>query len=326
MLNAMTVIRVSESSGVPVYKQIVDQIEFMIEGGQLSDGDRLPASRMLASNLHVNRNTVSRAYQELRDSGYVESRQRGGMVVVGGAKAEASASARIEARKLLGDAAAQCVSLGLSPEEISSMAYHFSLNAEERQVSVAFVECNVERAAYFADELSERLDLSVRPLVLGSLDPRRDLDVDLVLTTFFHLTEVRGLVRGKNAEVIGIVAAPHVTTLVRLAQVPKGKRVGILYSTKDQAQGIRDSLEDSGLKNIQVLEDASEEELERVDVVVVPSEMPELRASINGTTNVIEFGNVLDEASTRMVREVVDELKRHKSPITEPDSAHPVMS
>jgi hypothetical protein len=217
---------------------------------------------------------------------------------------------------VLSVAASECVTLGLAPEEISSLAYHFSLHAEQLQVNVAFVECNEERASYFAEELSDRLGLPVRPLVLGHFDAEQEFDVDLVLTTFFHLSEVRRLARRKKAEVVAIVVAPHVMTLVRLAQVPKGKRVGVLYSTTDQAVGIRDSLVQSGLKNIEVLEQPTEEELSRVDVVVVPSEMPELKDRINGAVDVIEFGNVLDESSTRMVAEVVDELRDRKASLT----------
>lgn len=313
---SMRNIRVNQTSGVPVYKQIVDQIEFMIEAGQIDDGDRLPSSRMLASNLQVNRNTVARAYQELAEAGYIESRRRLGMVVTGGRAARAHAMARQRARQVLSAAASECVSLGLRPEEVSSLAYHFSLHAEQQQVSLAFVECNVERAGYFAQELSERLELPVRPLVLGEFDPESDLNVDLVLTTFFHLSEVRRLAGKDSGDVVGIVVAPHVRTLVKLAQVPKGKRVGILYSTKDQAVGIRDSLLQSGLKDIEVLEEATPEGLQRIDVVVVPSEMPELRASINGTVDVIEFGNVLDESSMRMVGEVIDELKDRKASLS----------
>ena len=312
----MTTIRVNQSSGVPVYKQIVEQIEFMIEGGQMDDGDRLPSSRMLASNLKVNRNTVARAYGDLRDAGYIESRGRQGMVVVGSGHARAHAEARARAREVLSVAASESVTLGLTPEEISSLAYHFSLHAERLQVNVAFVECNEERATYFAGELSERLELPVRPLVLGHFDAEREFDVDLVLTTFFHLSEVRRLARRSRAEVVAIVVAPHVMTLVRLAQVPKGQRVGILYSTTDQAVGIRDSLVQSGLKNIEVLEEPTERELAGVDVVVVPSELPELKERINGAVEVIEFGNVLDESSTRMVAEVVDELRDRKASLT----------
>jgi GntR family transcriptional regulator len=309
----MTALRVNHASGVPIYRQIVEQVEFMIEAGQLDDGDRLPSSRMLASNLNINRNTVARAYAELRDQGYVVSRRRSGMVVSGARDARERASARNRAREIVREASRECVALGLPADEISSLAYHFGLQAERLQVNVAFVECNAERASYFADELSQRLELPVDPLVLGEFDPATSLDVDLVLTTFFHLSEVRRLARPLGVEVVAIVVAPHVTTLVQLAGVPKGKRVGILYSTMDQAEGIRDSLLQSGLRDIEVLKAPTPRELEKVDVVVVPSEMPELREQVNGAVDVIEFGNVLDEASTRMVREVVDELRDRKA-------------
>jgi hypothetical protein len=214
---------------------------------------------------------------------------------------------------VLGEATRTCVRLGLTPEQISSLAYHFGLQAEQLNVTVSFVECNAERAGYFADELSARLGLQVRPLVLGEFDPDEALDVDLVLTTFFHLTEVRRLARRLGPEVIAIVVAPHVRTLVQLAQLPKTRRVGILYSTREQAEGIRDSLLQAGMHNIEVLDEPYDGRLDTVDVVVVPSEMPALRAGLGEDVEVIEFGNVLDEASLRMVQEVVDDLRDRKA-------------
>lgn len=310
----MTSIRVSHTSGVPIYKQIVEQVEFMIEDRQLTDGDRLPSSRMLAKNLRINRNTVARAYRELREQGYVESQRRRGMVVIGAAEAQDRAQARVRARTVLAEATKECVALGLAAEEISSLAYHFGLHAEQLEVKISFVECNAERANYFAGELSNRLGLPVEPAVLDRLDVAQDFQVDLVLTTFFHLSEVRRLARGSAAEVVAIVVAPHVRTLVQLAQVPKNRRVGILYSTKDQAEGIRDSLIQTGLNNIEVVSrETLAEDLQNVDVVVVPTEMPELRTAVEDRVEVIEFGNVLDEASMRMVREVVDEIQDQKA-------------
>jgi GntR family transcriptional regulator len=310
----VTSIRVSQTSGVPIYKQIVEQIEFMIEAGQLTDGDRLPSSRMLAKNLSINRNTVARAYRDLREQDYVESQRRRGMVVVGAVKAQERAKARTRARTVLADATKECVSLGLSAEEISSLAYHFGLHAEQLEVKIGFVECNIDRANYFSEELSSRLELEVEPLVLEHFDPDEAFQVDLILTTFFHLTEVRRLARGRGVEVVAIVVAPHVRTLVQLAQVPKSQAVGILYSTQDQAEGIRDSLVQTGLENIHVLSRENlDEELKSVDVVVVPTEMPQLVEAVDGKVQIIDFGNILDEASLRMVQEVVDEIQDRKA-------------
>jgi GntR family transcriptional regulator len=52
-------------SGVPFYRQIIDQILLAIAAGDLTPGARLPTVRQLAIDAHVNPNTVARAYREL---------------------------------------------------------------------------------------------------------------------------------------------------------------------------------------------------------------------------------------------------------------------
>src|SRR3954468_6035589 len=162
-------IQLSTSSGVPIFKQIVDQIVYMIEAGQLADGDRLPSSRMLAANLHVNRNTVARAYAQLRDRGYIESQRRNGMTVSGAESARREAIRHEQAQRVLGDAVTQCLELGLSADEIATIAYHESVQAQHDALRLVFVECNRERADEFSSKLSERLEMPVEPLVLGEL-------------------------------------------------------------------------------------------------------------------------------------------------------------
>lgn len=307
----VTNIQVSQHSDIPVYRQIVAQLTFMIEMGKLNDGDRLPSTRLLADNLHINRNTVAHAYTELRDLGLVESRRRSGMVVIGSERARSSSAARDRARKILDSAARECIALGLSAPEIQSMVLNFAVRAEEDLLRVSFVECNVDRAKHFSDELAKQLEISVRPLVLGDFDPEAE-HPDLVLTTFFHLAEVRKLMRRPRTEVVAIVVAPHVQTLVQIAQVPKRRTVGIWYSTEEQAESIRDSLLQSGIRNIKVLEGTSDDDLKDMDLVVIPSELPTLRADIQDRVRVIEFGNVLDSGSVRMVADVVRDLQTAK--------------
>ena len=60
------------SSGVPVYRQIIDQIIFGIASGQLKLGEQLPTVRALAVELKVNLNTVSKAYKELEIKNILE--------------------------------------------------------------------------------------------------------------------------------------------------------------------------------------------------------------------------------------------------------------
>ncbi|MBN1512276.1 MAG: GntR family transcriptional regulator, partial [Phycisphaerae bacterium] len=56
---------IDPKSGVPYYRQIIDQVQFAVADGRLACGDRLPTVRQLAVDLKINPNTVARAYQEL---------------------------------------------------------------------------------------------------------------------------------------------------------------------------------------------------------------------------------------------------------------------
>jgi DNA-binding transcriptional regulator YhcF (GntR family) len=316
----MQPIRLNDGTGLPVFRQIVEQIAYMIELGQLNDGDRLPSSRMLAANLHVNRNTVARAYGELSKRGLVGRQGRLGMVVRDSTRARDRLSSRESARSALSNAVAHCLELGLAPHEIAALAYQESLHAKRSEVEVAFVECNNERAETFAAELGEAIDAAVTPLVLGEFGPDEVLGQDLVVTTFFHLAEVRRLARGGTAsaspEVLGIVVGPHLKTLVRLSQIPKGHHIGIYYTSEDQAEAIRQSLADTGVESVDVIAGPDDPALGACDLVIVPSESPELGDQLRGKIELLEFGNVLDASSVRMVREVLDEVRERKGSLT----------
>ncbi len=69
------------SSGVPVYRQIIDQIRFGIASGQLKLGEQLPTVRALAVELKVNLNTVSKAYKELEIKEILETQQGSGTFI-----------------------------------------------------------------------------------------------------------------------------------------------------------------------------------------------------------------------------------------------------
>jgi len=312
----MQPIRLNNRTGVPVFRQIVEQIVYMIELGQLNDGDRLPSSRLLAANLHVNRNTVARAYGDLGKRGLVGRQGRLGMVVRGAGQARDRLSSRDSARAVLLGAVTRCLELGLAPDEIASLAYQQSLHAKRSEVQLAFIECNLERAEAFAAELGDALDVPVTPLVLGEFGPDEVVGRDLVVTTFFHLTEVRRFVRaaaaGESPEVLGIVVGPHLKTLVRLSQIPKGHRIGIYYTTEDQAEAIRQSLADTGVESVDVITDRDDPAIAGCDLIIVPSESPELADQIRGKVQLLEFGNVLDASAVRMVGEVLDEVRDRK--------------
>jgi GntR family transcriptional regulator len=67
-------IRVDPNSGVPVYRQIVDQIRFQVGSGLIPAGTELPSTRALSRKLNVNPMTVSKSYALLEDEGVLERR------------------------------------------------------------------------------------------------------------------------------------------------------------------------------------------------------------------------------------------------------------
>jgi len=77
----MIEITIDQKSGVPFYRQIIDQIQFAIASGRLGPGDRLPTVRQLAVDLKVNPNTVARAYQELEIRGVVDTQMGTGTFI-----------------------------------------------------------------------------------------------------------------------------------------------------------------------------------------------------------------------------------------------------
>lgn len=72
---------ISPSSGVPIYKQLISQIERMVLNGYLAQGDTLPSVRQVASSLDVNPMTVSKAYGLLEERGYLTRLRGKGMMV-----------------------------------------------------------------------------------------------------------------------------------------------------------------------------------------------------------------------------------------------------
>ncbi|MCL2462354.1 MAG: GntR family transcriptional regulator [Defluviitaleaceae bacterium] len=76
----MTII-IKNSSGMPIYEQIKEQIKEAILNDEMNEGDMLPSIRQLAADLKVSVITTTRAYTELETEGYVYNVQGKGCYV-----------------------------------------------------------------------------------------------------------------------------------------------------------------------------------------------------------------------------------------------------
>ena len=73
--------RLDLASGVPVYRQIIDQVTAGMAAGALKPGDQLPTVRQVAVDLAINPNTVVRGYRELEIRGLLETQQGTGTFI-----------------------------------------------------------------------------------------------------------------------------------------------------------------------------------------------------------------------------------------------------
>ena len=110
--------QVQPGSGVPIYRQIIDQVNRMVISGYLKPGDELPSVRQVASDLEVNQMTISKAYSLLEAAGVLE-RNRGRRMAVAASQGETRSPAkRLELiRPALMEAVTQANQLAL-PKEV----------------------------------------------------------------------------------------------------------------------------------------------------------------------------------------------------------------
>ena len=111
-------LRVSPSSGVPIYLQLMEQIKHAVDVGAIREDEQLPTIRKVAEELAMNPNTVARAYRELEREGVIEVRHGSGAFVA----APRTTSARIARIRKAGEALRHAIekgtTLGLSEEEL----------------------------------------------------------------------------------------------------------------------------------------------------------------------------------------------------------------
>ncbi|HUF50630.1 MAG TPA: GntR family transcriptional regulator [Longimicrobiales bacterium] len=108
---------VDAHSGVPVYRQVMEQVRFQVAAGLLRPGAELPSTRTLSQELGVNPMTVSKAYGLLEEEGVVLRRPGLPLVVRSRPKAAAEDAKVAQLRALLDPVAVAAVQLGITERQ-----------------------------------------------------------------------------------------------------------------------------------------------------------------------------------------------------------------
>jgi GntR family transcriptional regulator len=105
-------------TGVPVYRQLIDQVRAGMASGTLTAGDQMPTVRHLADDLEINHNTVMRAYRELELGGLLETHQGTGTFISDKKVEKKSAERERELGQMAGEFAARAGAAGFTVEEL----------------------------------------------------------------------------------------------------------------------------------------------------------------------------------------------------------------
>jgi len=125
--------RLDLSSGVPVYRQIIDQVLGAIASGALKGGDQLPTVRQMAVDLSINPNTVVRAYRELEIRGVLTTQQGTGTFVTREQVKPDEAERQRQLTQLVGEFMARAGASGFTAREVLDRLQEF-LGEQRRPV------------------------------------------------------------------------------------------------------------------------------------------------------------------------------------------------
>ena len=119
MKNDPVPFRLDTASGVPFYRQVIDQVLLAVADGRLAAGTQLPTVRQLAVDLSVNLNTVAKAYREMEIRGIVETQQGTGTFVAERSSPGGAAERRKALERLVDELLAKAGSHGFRVEEVA---------------------------------------------------------------------------------------------------------------------------------------------------------------------------------------------------------------
>jgi GntR family transcriptional regulator len=125
--------RLDANSGVPVYRQLIDQVLGAVATGLLLTGDQLPTVRKVAVDLAINPNTVMRAYREMEIRGILDTKQGAGTFIAEQKTAAPKEERERQLAQLVGEFISRAGLLGLTLEELMQALRGRSREPEARK-------------------------------------------------------------------------------------------------------------------------------------------------------------------------------------------------
>ena len=131
--NRIFTFRLDLHSGVPVYRQIIDQVLGGIAAGTLTAGHQLPTVRQVAVDLSINPNTVVRAYRELEIRGVLETQQGTGTFISQQKVKHDEVERQRQLTQLVGEFVSRAGAAGFTIEELQEQLHDLSIDGGKKR-------------------------------------------------------------------------------------------------------------------------------------------------------------------------------------------------
>jgi hypothetical protein len=207
----------------------------MIGCGKWPAGMRMPSIRDAEKEWGVNRMAIQQAYKKLASQGIAVSKPRSGYYVTSQESIHRISDHRVELENLyrtFSDTVTKTT--GLAPLPVFRYLAKLARIRDKEAPMCAFVECSLTQAEAHAEEVIDRLGLSVMPMTVADIAGRENRIpkcVSVLLTTYFHSTQLMPLCKPGRLEVVAVPVevSPQLVELVEHSH-----NVLILLETEQQ--------------------------------------------------------------------------------------------
>lgn len=225
--------QIQSDSDIPASKQLFAQIQFAIASGQYTPGHRLPSTRQLAMITGLHRNTISKVYQQLEESGLVESVAGSGIYVKVHERESvlASDSPLVAASNLIKDSIDKLLELGCTlnnTKELFLEELNWRLRCCEKTMVIA-PQRDISAGEIMQRELEQSLNIPVDLVELENLPSIiEQINFGTLVTSRYFIQEVMEIVPHNSFRVIPIDIYDYGKELEIIKKLPPRACLGIV--------------------------------------------------------------------------------------------------
>jgi len=257
----MSKLEIDHDSSLPVRKQLVNQLRYLIACGHFNINETLPSTRSLGDQLDISFHTVRKAYQELEDEGLLSSHVGSGYTVE--ERSPLAKSERMErGAKVVNDTLQQLVGLGLSDAEIESLFQEQATLLDhaglERKLITVGPHDELNRMC--ADQLGTALQKTILPVPLSQMERHRD--ADFAFSPYPYLTEV--LETLSRTDTMGFATHLPSRVLETVARLREHETLGLVTRYRDTIPPLSEDLRTHTAYDGQVLAASIDQETEHL--------------------------------------------------------------